>query len=206
MNLKNNFDHDSSWEQLTKLFNSHLPVNEAWTKLIEFHEKLAPKTYWDKLKSLDLASEKEVLKDWLQDLASKSPIPETVSALWVGLFKHTQDGLPAGEAGKEMYVIYLAGADNYSKDDIIWTSTPTYLPENRYAVPGILNEINDLIEKDKTDYYFLDWILPVAYSAFILDEVIRTSLDKKLFLKHKAELHFTTGHDSGDYLDLTSIK
>jgi hypothetical protein len=199
MNLKNNFDHDSSWEQLTKLFNSHLPINEAWTKLIEFHEKLAPKTYWDKLKSLDLAAEKEVLKDWLQDLATKSPIPETVSALWVGMFKHQQDG-------KEMYVIYLAGADNYSKDDIIWTSTPSYLPENRYAVPGILNEINELIEKDKTDYYFLDWILPVAYTAFILDEVIRTSLDKKLFLKHKAELHFTTGHDSGDYLDLTSIK
>lgn len=199
MNIKNNFDHEISWEQLTKLFDAHLPVNEAWTKLIEFHEKKAPKTYWDKLKSLDLAAEKEVLKDWLQDLVTKSPIPETVSALWVGIFKHTQDG-------KEMYVIYLAGADTYSKDDIIWTSTPSYLPENRYAVPAILNEINDLIEKDKTDYYFLDWILPVAYSAFILDEVIRTSLDKKLFLKHKAELHFTTGHDSGDYLDLTSIK
>lgn len=199
MNIKNNFDHEISWEQLTKIFDAHLPVNEAWTKLIEFHEKKAPKTYWDKLKSLDLATEKEVLKDWLQDLVTKSPLPETVSALWVGMFKHKQDE-------KEMYVIYLAGADTYSKDDIIWTNTPSYLPENRYAVPSVLNEINDLIEKDKTDYYFLDWILPVAYSAFILDEVIRTSLDKKLFLKHKAELHFTTGHDSGDYMDLTSIK
>ena len=197
--MKNNFDHDNSWQQLTKLFDSHLPINEAWTKLIEFHEKKAPKTYWDKLKNLDLAAEKEVLKDWLQDLVIKSPIPDTVSALWLGMFKHTQDG-------KEMYVIYLAGSDSYNKDDIIWANTPSYLPENRYAVPGILNEINNLIEKDKTDYYFLDWILPVAYSAFIFDEIIRTSLDKKLFLKHKTELHFTTGHDSGDYLELTSIK
>jgi hypothetical protein len=106
MNLKNNFDHDSSWEQLTKLFNSHLPINEAWTKLIEFHEKLAPKTYWDKLKSLDLAAEKEVLKDWLQDLATKSPIPETVSALWVGMFKH-HSRWPACRRGRKRNVCNL---------------------------------------------------------------------------------------------------
>lgn len=197
--MKFNFDHDKSWDYLVKLFNSHLPVNEAWVKLIEFHEKDAPKTYWSKLKSMDLASEKELLKDWLQDLVSKHPLPASVSALWVGMFKHTQDE-------KEMYVIHLTGADTYSKDDIVWASTPSYLPADRYAVPGILNEINSLIEKDKTDYHFLDWILPVAYSAFIFDEVIRTSLDKKLFLKHKPELFFVTGHDEGDYLDLTPIK
>lgn len=197
--MKYNFDHDKSWDCLTKLVDAKLPVNEAWIKFIDFHEKNAPKTYWDKLKSMDLASEKEVIKGWLEDLAKNSPIPASVSALWVGMFKHTQDD-------KEMYVIHLVGADAFSKDDIIWASTPSYIPQDRYAVPGILNEINSLIEKDKTDYHFLDWILPVAYSAFILDEVIRTSLDKSLFLKHKPELFFATGHDEGDYLDLTSIK
>ncbi len=197
--MKYNFDHDKSWDCLTKLFNAKSPVNEAWKKLIEFHEKNAPKTYWTKLKSLDLAAEKEVLKGWMEDVVKRSPIPATVSALWVGMFKHTKDD-------KEMYVIYLSGADTYTKDDIDWAADLTYLPEDRYAVPGILNEINSLIEKDKTDYHFLDWILPVAYSAFILDELMRSSLDKTLFLKHKPELFFATGHDSGDYLDLTSIK
>ena len=197
--MKYNFDHDTSWDCLSKLFNSKLPVNEAWIKLIEFHEKNAPKTYWTKLKSLDLEAEKEVIKGWLEELAKKSPIPASVAALWVGMFKHVQDE-------KEMYVIYLSGSDEYTKDDIDWAAHPTYLPEDRYAVPGILNEINSLIEKDKTDYHFLDWILPVAYGAFILDEVIRTSIDKTLFLKHKPELFFATGHDSGDYLDLTEIK
>lgn len=197
--MKYNFDHDASWEQLLKIFKSDLPVTDAWKKVIEFHEKAAPKTYWEKLKSMDLAAEELLLKDWLEDLTKRAPIPASVSALWVGMFKHIQDD-------KEMYVIHLSGSDTYSKDDIVWASTPSYLPADRYAVPGILNEMNSLIEKDKTDYHFLDWILPIAYIGLIFDSIIKNSLDKSLFLKHKPELFFTAGHDSGDYLDLSSIK
>ncbi|MCD6067279.1 MAG: hypothetical protein K0S33_2105 [Bacteroidetes bacterium] len=197
--MKYNFDHDTSWDYLLKMFNAHLPANEAWNKLIEFHEKKAPKTYWAKLKEIDLAAEQIVIKDWLQELVKRSPLPETVSALWVGMFKHMREE-------KEVYMIYLTGSDSYTKDDIEWASDPSYLPEDRYAIPATLNEIEGLIQKDKTDYHFLDWILPVAYCAFILDEIIRTSLDKKLFLTHKPELFFATGHDSGDYLDLSVLK
>ena len=73
----------------------------------------------------------------MEDLTKKSPIPATVAALWVGMFKHVQDD-------KEMYVIYLSGADTYTKDDIDWAKDLTYLPEDRYAVPGTLNEISAL--------------------------------------------------------------
>ena len=197
--MKYNFDHDTSWDYFLKLLKSDLSVNERWIKLIEFHEKSAPKTYWTKLKSMDLSAEKELLNGWLGELVTKSPLPASVTALWIGIFKHMQDE-------KEMYVIYLSGADTYTKGDIDWAADLTYLPKDRYAVPGTLNEIDRLIEKDKTDYHFLDWILPIAYSAFIFEEIIRTMSDKKLFLHHKPELLFATGHDNGDYVDLSAIR
>src|SRR3989344_2806408 len=183
-----NFNYDKSWEHLLKIFKSQLPVNEAWIKFIEFHEKNAPKTYWAKLKSFDLAAEQVLLKDWMEDIVKRSPLPDAVVALWLGLVKFKKED-------KEMYAIYLSGATTYTKNDTDWLADLSYLPEDRYAVPGILNELHEIIQKDKTDYEFLDWILPVAYNAFMLDELIRTSLDKTLFLKHKPELFFATGHD-----------
>jgi hypothetical protein len=120
-------------------------------------------------------------------------------AIWLGIFKFA-------DGKNEIPAMYLAGADTYDKDDIEWACHPTYLPDNRYVQSGVLQQIYDIARTDKENYEFLDWILPVAYCTFTFDEIIRTKLNKKLFITSKTRLFAATGHDSGDYMDLSNIE
>jgi|ERR1043165_555930 hypothetical protein len=193
------FEHDQSWDYLETIFNSQLPIKEAWNKIMEFHEKQKPAPYWTTLRQLDVETEQVELKEWLEHVVSTSPIPESVAALWIGIIRLASD------EGQEIPAIYITGADTYDKEDIDWTCEPVYVPKDSYTAPSILKEIDDLIKTDSESFPFLDWILPLAYCALTLDEIIRTKLDRKLFLNGRKQLFVTTGHDDGDYLNLSTI-
>jgi hypothetical protein len=193
------FQHDKSWDCLASIFASKLSAKDAWIRFIDFHEQTVPKSYWTFLKQLDIDGEQKEITQWLQKLVTDSPIPNNVVALWIGILKFADNE-------KEIPAIYLAGANTYDKDDIDWACNPTYLPENRYAQLELLQQIDDIAGKDEANYEFLDWILPLAYCTLMFDEIIRTKLDKKLVLKNKDNLFMAVGHDSGDYMDLTTIE
>lgn len=193
------FQHDKSWENLQTVFNSKLTIKDAWNKVIDFHEQTISKPYWTALRQLDLENEQIEIKNWLEKLVTTSPLPESVVALWIGILKFADND-------KEIPAIYLVGADTYQKDDIDWACDPTYMPDNRYVHPGVLIQIDDIIKTDEDNYEFFDWLLPLAYCALTFDEIYRTKLNKKLFLTSKDKLFAATGHDSGDYLDLSIIE
>jgi|SRR5215203_3037901 len=192
------FQHEQSWDALTTILASKSTANDAWNKFIDFHEQAAPKSYWTQLRHVDIEIEQTEVIAWLQQLLNDNPIPNTVVAIWIGLLKFADND-------KEIPTVYLSGADTYDKDDIDWASDPTYLPENRYAQLGVLQQIDDIVSTDEENYEFFDWIFPLAYCAFTFDEIFRTKLDKKLILTGKREIFVAVGHDSGDYIELTPV-
>lgn len=193
------FQPDKSWEAFTTILNSKVPARQAWTKFIEFHEQNFPKPYWTPLKEIDIEEEQTDIINWLTNVVTKKPIPKKILAIWIGLLKL------AGDDESEIPTIYFGGADNYNRDNSEWACDLTYLPDNRYAQPGLLQDIDSIAKTNENDYEFLDWILPLAYCAFTFDEIVRTKLDKSLLLKHKEKIFIAVGHDSGDYIDLTTI-
>jgi hypothetical protein len=193
------FKHDKSWDCLTEIFTSKLTSKDAWNRFIDFHEHTAPNTFWKALRQLDIDKEQDDIVEWLHELVTASPILESVLGLWIGIIKYENND-------KEIPAIYLSGADNYQKDNADWASNPIYFPLNSYAQLPLLQQIDDIVKTDKENYEFLDWILPLAYCVFTIDEIIRSKLNKKLFLTHKKKLFVALGHDSGDYLDITNIE
>lgn len=193
------FQHDKSWEALTTILNLKISARQAWTKFIEFHEENYPKPYWTGLKEINIEEEQTDIINWLSNIVTQKPIPKQVLAIWVGLIKLLDDN------ESEIPTIYFGGGDNYDKNDSNWACDLTYLPDNRYAQPGLLLDIDAIAKAVKDDYQFLDWILPLAYLAFTFDEIVRTKLDKRVFLKHKHKVFVTVGYDNGDYIDLTTI-
>lgn len=193
------FQHDQSWDSLTKIFSSKMTAKEAWNKFIDFHEQTTPKPYWTALRNLTIEKEQADIVEWLHHLVTSSPLPEKVVSLWVGILKFADDD-------KEIPTIYLAGADSYNEENMNWACDPIYLPEDSYAQPPLLQQIDEIAKTDKENYEFLDWILPLAYCTLTLDEIIRTKLNKKLFLINKEKLFMATGHDSGDYLNISIIE
>ncbi|WP_461640258.1 hypothetical protein [Labilibaculum euxinus] len=193
------FQHDKSWDCLERIFTNKMTAKEAWNQFINFHEQMYPKSYWTDLRNLDIEDEQNDIISWIHQLVTDSPLPENVQAIWIGILRLEDNG-------NEIPAIYMVGADTYNKNDIDWACEPSYMPENRYVLSGILKEIDDIIKTDDDNYEFLDWILPLTYCALTFDEIIRTRLDKKLFLSKKDKIFVATGHDSGDYLDLSNIE
>ena len=193
------FQHDKSWDILIEIVTSKLTAKVAWEKFIGFHEQAVPNPYWNTLRQLDISGEQAELVEWLQQLVIDEPIPNSVVAIWIGILKFADNE-------KEIPAICLIGADTYDQDDIEWASDPTYLPANRYAQLPILQQIDDTARTDKENYEFLDWILPLAYCTFTLDEIVRTKLEKPLLLKNNTRLFAAVGYDGGDYMDLTTIE
>ena len=193
------FQHEQSWDGLKTILALKTNAKDAWSKFIDFHEQVVPKTYWTSLRKLDIEAEQAEIVDWLTELVEHNAVPKSIVAFWIGIVKFADDD-------KEIPTIYFSGADTYEKDDIDWACDPTYLPENRYAQPEVLQQIDDIARTDQENYEFFDWILPLSYCAFTFDEIFRTKIDGQTFLKGKSELFVAVGHDSGDYIDLTTIK
>ena len=138
------FQHDKSWETLKSIYELKLSAKEAWNKFIEFHEQTNPKTYWKNLKNIDIETEQNEIKEWIEELIENNPLPKATVALWIGLLKLEDNEM-------EVPTIYLVGADTYDAEDIEWACEPTYLPENRYGQPALLKEIDEISKTDEED-------------------------------------------------------
>lgn len=193
------FQHDKTWEIFASILESKRTARDAWIEFIDFHEQNFTKHYWAKLKKIGIEEDQVNFVNWLTTVVTQTPIPKKIAAIWIGLLKF------AGDDNSEIPTIYFGGADNYDKDDIDWACDLNYLPDNRYAQPGLLQEIDAIAKADEDNYEFPDWILPLAYCAFTFDEIARTKLDKSLFLKHKDKLFLSVGYDGGDFIDLKPI-
>lgn len=128
------------------------------------------------------------------------PFEKNIVSFWIGINKFLDD------SENEIYAIYLAGCESYNEEDAEWATEPTYLPENRYFISGILTEMDKKIKESEEDYSILDWILPLAYSSLTLNDLIKNKLDNSKFLKHQSQIFVTTGHDGGDYINLNAIE
>ncbi len=194
------YSHDKFWKHFETIFNAKLPIKEAWNKIIDYPESIKPKDYWATLRQLNVEQEQEELKAWMEQIVTKEPIYKSTIALWIGITKLWDD-----ESEKEFYAIYLQGSKNYDPKDTEWIDFPNYEPEDNYGLIRNLNLMDEVLKTDKEDYAFLDWILPVAYCALTIDEIIRTKLDKSIFLTSRKRLFVTTGFDEGDFVNLTDL-
>ncbi len=191
------FQHDESWEAMASILESKIAIRDAWNKFIDFHEKQAAKPYWLQLRRMDIEAEQSDIVEWLRHLLTNYPLPESVIALWIGIFRTAEGAIPT---------IYLSGAEDYSAGDSEWACDPLYAPNGSYAQPKVLRDMDAIFRTDQENYVFFDWIFPLAYCAFTFDDVFRTKIDKKFLLKSKSEMFVTVGHDSGDYIELSAVK
>ncbi|GGH63974.1 hypothetical protein HNQ91_002404 [Filimonas zeae] len=194
------FQYDKSWEIFTTILDSKSSARQSWTTFLDWHRQHSPEVYWCKLSDIAIEEDLTHFENWFTALVTASPVPEKVVAIWIGLLKASHGD------NYEVPVMYMGGANSYDEEDGEWACDLKYLPDNRYAQPASLRQIDELAKTDKENYVFLDWILPLAYCAFILDEVFRTKIDKRLFLQHTNQLFITIGHDGGDFVNLSPLE
>lgn len=195
--------HDTAWNNLISTINLNLPLRDSWNKIINSCSELITADYWDKLKQLDIENDQADLALWMERLAAQSPLPKDVSAICIGIIKILNKDENGAE--KEVYAIYLTGADNYDPDDADWAVDTVYDPQHKYVIPDILNLVDDILKTDRENYAFTDWILPLAYTALAISDIINFRLKKENFLKYQESLFVSVGFDNGDFVNVTHI-
>ncbi|HRG54024.1 MAG TPA: hypothetical protein PLL00_14420 [Bacteroidia bacterium] len=201
MDNKTEFNHDSSWSTFEHVLSLKLPIKDSWNKIIDFHEQLVPNKSWKLLRELDVEGEQEQIVMWFENLVLNANLPDAIISLWVGIIELTDDE-------EDRYAIHLTGSEKYEENDNEWASDATFLPEDRYASPPLLNAMSRIIKEHhpKEDFYFLDWILPMAYCALTIDEITRIKINKALFLKFQTKINVSAGWDNGDFKDVSAIE
>lgn len=200
MNL--NIDTGKFWEFYNNSLGQNNSLNNNWLQILDELSKDFPAELLNKFKTYDLEKERESVFDWLNETINKEPFDKNICSFWFGLEKFTTQDKP----DDEFYCFYLVGCEEYDKDDIEWATDPVYLPENRYYSSSQFNEIYETIKKDEESFEILDWILPVAYFTYVLNDLIKSKWLNPLFLTHKKKIHISSGHDSGDYVNLSNIQ
>ncbi len=200
------FEHEKTWECLKTILASKLTAKDAWSQLIDFHEQIAEKPYWTALRQLDIDKEQNDMLGWLHRLVTASPVPKNVNALWVNFYQLDVTEFGLENSNSMVPFIEIVGTDQYRNEDIEWTENPIYSPCDAQPQPPLLLEIENIIRTDPDNYEFLNWILPLAYMAFTLDEIIRKRLKKKHFLVGKDKLFVAVGYSSKDYIEISIIE
>lgn len=199
------FQYDTSRDFLESVLASRPGLLEGWHRIIDFYEQQAARPYWSDFRNLDITAEREAILAWWHGMLREEPLPESVVAFWLGLFKFMEE-----TSNEESYSLYLVGCEHYHPDQMDWTADPVYEPEGRYFIPARLNRLGALLRQHEIDhhddYCLLDWILPLAWCALILDDLIRHHLDKTLLLRSRSRLFVQIGFDDGDYLYLSAIE
>ena len=80
--------------------------------------------------NLEVLSEK--INNWLQEIADTDKIPETVKAIYIGIFE-----------GENTYHLHIAGSNEFTPQSSDWTCNEDFEPQDKYFDSCIKNtEVN----------------------------------------------------------------
>jgi hypothetical protein len=187
-------------EKIGQLIASDQDAAVGLRKYFRFCEKHFPGSIWEKLGKLDLQADLAQLADWLRDALLNEP-PRRVTAFWFGLFNPYVDG-------HVTCALYVAGSSKYRPDVEVPDCfvQPTYFPERRYAASRVLAETYRLATRGKmAKTSEVEYFGCLGFAAIAVAHLMQT-VDRRLLLGQAAERAVVVGFDSGDMLEIGSVR
>jgi hypothetical protein len=191
------FNNEQSWDDFEQIVSEQLPATLAWSKMIDLLEAVKPKPFWPALRKIDIEAGRNAVKEWVEQTFIEDGISDDTHCFWVGIAEYVDKN------DTKLYGLSIIGYDVEDPDDLDGDE-PTFSPEENLIILDDLVDIEQAVDHDD-DYAFLDWLLPIAYSAFVLDDLIRTDLDKQNILRFNDSIAMAVGYNGGDYMKLSPI-
>ena len=181
------------WKKFDSLLNSEISPNEKFRELYTFISQHSEQELPIENLQVDIEIENIEMIQWLQEIFTSVKIPNEIKAIWIGILQYLD------EDNIEKYGSYFGGSVQFDSNDIDWASDLNYLPEDRYFSIECINTIMSSLDNECDDYFIWDWIIPIAITSFIYQEIF-----KKLGEIHNTSFRYTDyniacGYDSGDW-------
>lgn len=193
---------DKIWDKFHTYLSSDTSPNNKFRSLILSISQITGDESLSKLSEINIETENQEMADRITEFVADSPIPNTIKAFWIGIFQYEN------EKNEIVYGTHIVGCNTYASDDVEWACDPAYIPYERYFTIEVVNDFFQQIPPTTEEDVFevLDWIIPIAISSFNYKYVIESLVEKNIFLPFQEEIHFSCGYDSGDYIELLTLK
>lgn len=195
---------DALFDYLEALLAADQSAEMRWAQLIDYLQEKAPQPYWEQLRELDIPLALAGIERAFHEIEAGAVLEPEIVAIWVGLLQFLGD-----DEESELYALYSQPTKGYNADDLEWACEVDDQPKGYITLP-ILDEAIGIIKEaqanDANARMLLDWLLPLAFAGFILDELSRDGRLPFRPTNAAGQLYLTVGHDSGDGVNLTPIR
>ena len=195
-----NLDYKTVHQTLIKHVRQPSSISQAMSEVIDVCQKSVPHKDWERLRDLPY-DDIYLLNEWFNGLLKSDPISEDIRGLWFGLFNPIYDDEPSSD-------MYFSGSVEYdeSDEDFEWACTVEYLPEGRYARSSILNDIYQIAYSSEHGLKNnAEWTLALSYATLAVKHLL-TTVDPELIVRHKHDIGIAVGFDSGDAVQLGTMR
>ena len=189
--------YDKAWDKFEFLIEEKKSCSTCMKELIEFLKPEMDKKTYDKLGIIDYQTEVSLVREHIISELKQKPLPENIKGIWFAISKYFDEN-----KNIEYYVFYLTGSTKYDLNNNEWSTEFAYETESGIFLLEAMNEIDSIIRKDLKFCQLGDWIIPISYYSFIINECFMNNEFKKSFLLDKDEVGIAIGYDEGDYINL----
>lgn len=188
---------DKVWNKFESLIEEKKSCSICMKKLIEILKSEMSKKTYEKLTSIDFQTEVNLVKKHIISELKNKPLAKSIKGIWFGIAKYSDEN-----KNLEYYAFYLAGSKKFDVENTEWATTFEYETNSGIFLLEAMNEVDLIIKKDSKFCELGDWIIPISYFSFIINECFMNNEFKKSFLINKEEVGVAIGYDDGDYINL----
>jgi hypothetical protein len=175
-------DYGSLFATLEDVVRASASPSAGWGAVLdeaERHGALPPE-----LRAWDVAGEVVGLRDTLEEVMRREPVPPEVRFIWLGLFDARDEETDAPVAG-----FYVGGGTGDAPEMDGAEGRLTYLPEARYLISPLLDAIQAASERDGYDPTLMSYALVFGAAALLARHATEGLLDDRALV---------VGFDEGD--------
>lgn len=195
--------HDSIWN----IFQMHVTqtgtASEVWSKFVTVLGKQMVTLPTNQLLQLQNINQDiiDLTAWWKSNIAQVSKTKSKTKAIWIALQEYDS---PSGEGTNYAYT--MRGCSDYDDEHNFWVKQIAWHNEQLAIAPDSILEVQEIIKSLPSDQWeILDWILPLALSCFIFNEIITQHIDKSALLHDQKIVEAALGYMDGDYMGLAPI-
>ena len=136
--------------------------DQAWTGVLDHARELAEHPVWQDLAGLDPAQAAASVKQRLNEIWSKYPVPSSIHVLFFGLSDMLDPTTGEGFVG-----YYVSGCPTYDPDDEDSIHDQRYFPDDRFIRTDFLDAIKRVALMHPTMAAFIDYAVLFAGAAIL---------------------------------------
>ena len=176
-------DLAQSFDEVVSLVNGASGLNGGWDSLRDYLEGKSPGLS-DEVDDVDISQDVAEVADQVRLVLEAEPPPDTVDAIYFGLFDTVED------SGDEGIGFYVAGAADYSTGGDDALCDPAWWPDRRYLLSDALSALRRVeAARDGDERAFLSYAGQLGIALLVTKFVVRGLFEGKAIL---------VGFDSGD--------